>query len=126
MPRILIVDDEIRITQVFSEAFEGEQGYEIMSANEGGEALVQMELKRPDLIVLDWRLKGEIEGRDVLLCAKNVHHPPVPVFVVTASVHSVKEIESLGADRCLLKPCDNLKAEIKSFFSAFVEAKSQR
>ena len=115
MPKILIVDDEPRITRVFGQAFEREAGYEITCANDGREALRLLQAGHFELIVLDWRLKGEVEGKDVLAFAKK-ESPQTPVFVVTASVQSVREIQSLGADQCLLKPCADLKNHIKKLF----------
>lgn len=125
MPRILIVDDERRITRVFCELFQEEPGYRVSTAHDGAEALLILNLEQPELVVLDWRLKGKVEGKDVLTAIKT-YFPATRVFVVTASIHSVKEIEALGADRSLLKPCENLKAEIKAFFSAGQIPKSSK
>jgi len=112
MRRILIVDDEPRITEAFREAFGHD--YDVLTAHEGEKAMQLIKDSKPELVVLDWRLRGEIDGYDVLIFTKR-EFPALPVYVVTASVQYVKEIASAGADDCLLKPCgDLLKEKIRS------------
>ncbi|MBI3317289.1 MAG: response regulator [Candidatus Omnitrophica bacterium] len=109
MKKILIVDDEPRITEAFIDAFGLD--YVVASANDGRRALELLESFKPDLVVLDWRLGGDIQGRDVLITIKE-NHPHLPVFVVTASFQFMDEIKSLGANSCLLKPCTDLRERI--------------
>lgn len=111
MKKILIVDDEPRITEAFQEAFG--MDYIVAAAQDGGRAVELMENFKPDLLILDWRLVGEIQGRDLLLHAKKTY-PKLTVFVITASFQYVDEIKSLGADLCLLKPCTDLRERILS------------
>jgi DNA-binding response OmpR family regulator len=111
--RILIADDEPSILKAFRWAFEPD--YEVLIANDGKTAVSLIQKERPGLIVLDWRLKGELEGRDVLLFSKK-ECPGIPVYVVTASVHFLEEIKSLGADACFLKPCPDLREKIMAKF----------
>ena len=115
MRTILVIDDEPRITEAFQELFRYEPDYAITCANDGERALDLIREKQPDLIVLDWRLKGEVEGKEVLLYSKATF-PKTPVYIVTASIQALKEIESLGADACFLKPCEDLKDKIKRAF----------
>ncbi|MBI5410070.1 MAG: response regulator [Nitrospirae bacterium] len=106
MRKILIVDDEIKICEAFREMFEKE--YVVLTACDGKEALRLIRDESPELIVLDWRLKSTVEGKDVLIFAKR-NYPQIPVYVVTASVHSREEIKSLGADLLLFKPCEEIR-----------------
>ena len=108
--RILIVDDEEGITEAFERLFREE--YEVILTNDGEEAVRLIKEKHPELIILDWRLKGEVEGKDVLLFSKQ-QYPEIPICVLTASIHLQKEIQSLGADHCFFKPCQNLKEKIR-------------
>ncbi len=110
MKKILIVDDEKRITRAFEDVFA--VFYEVFCANDGKKGIELIRENKPELIVLDWRLKGQLEGKDVLLLSKR-EYPSIPVYVVTASTLEVKEIQSLGADACFLKPCADLLEEIK-------------
>ncbi len=110
MKKILIIDDEKRITRAFEDGFA--VFYQVFSANDGQKGLELIREKKPDLIVLDWRLNSQVEGKDILLFSKR-EYPHVPVYVVTASTLEVKEIQSSGADACLLKPCADLLEIIK-------------
>ncbi len=112
MRRILVVDDEPAITDAVENAFRLEEDYEVISSNDGQEGLDLFREKHPDLLILDWRLKGKIQGKDILIYAKK-EFPQILVYVVTASVNFLKEIESLGADGYFLKPCDDLRERIK-------------
>ena len=100
---ILIVDDEIRITRSFAQNFRHD--YRVLTANSGEDALKIIREKAPDLVVLDWRLKSAVDGKDVLNFSK-VTAPRTPVLVITASVHSEEEIKARGADYFLTKSCD--------------------
>lgn len=111
MRRVLVVDDEPKITEAFVEAFQND--YDVSSANDGEKALQLIEEQPPELIILDWRLRGHLEGKDVLLFSKK-KFPDIPVYVVTASFHFIKEIESCGADACFLKPCPDLLEKVKA------------
>ena len=117
MRRILIIDDEPGITQAFEDSFRYEKEYEITSTNDGDIAIPLIKEKEPHLLVLDWRLRGEVEGKDILTFMKK-EFPKTPVYVVTASVQFVPEIKSLGADACILKPCGDLKEKIKGAFKS--------
>lgn len=110
MKRILVVDDEPRIIEAFENAFNHD--YEVLSAKDGEDGIRLIKKTKLDLIVLDWRLKGEVEGKTVLAFAKR-SYPRIPVFVVTASIHAVEEIKAFGADQCFLKPCADLLEKIK-------------
>ena len=113
MKKILVVDDEPSITDAMQHAFRFENRYELTGVNEGRDAVKLIGEKQPDLVILDWRLKGEIQGKDILAFIKR-EYPAILVYVVTASIHFLKEIESLGADGHMLKPCTDLKDRIKA------------
>ncbi len=115
MKRIVVVDDEPSITDAVKRAFRFEKGYEVVAANDGRDAMELIRGKHPDLILLDWRLKGEIQGKDILIFVKR-EYPDIPVYVVTASINFLKEIQSLGADGHILKPCTSteLKGRVKA------------
>ena|SRR3989338_4828517 len=112
MKKILIVDDEIRITQAFELVFQND--FKVRSAHEGDEALRLIQGEPPDILVLDWRLKGRVEGKDVLDFVKK-KYPNILTFVVTASIDFVKEIESYHPTAYFLKPCPDLKDRIEKF-----------
>ena len=64
MKKILLVDDEEGIQLLYREEFE-EQGYQVISAYNGEEALKKFKADPPDLVVLDINMPG-INGIQVL------------------------------------------------------------
>ncbi len=110
MRRILIVDDEPNITRAFQRLLRHD--YEVLSAHTGEEGMRLIRETRPELVVLDWQFKGVVEGKEVLHFSKK-EFPNIPVWVITASAHFVDEIQSSGADTCILKPCLGLELREK-------------
>ena len=106
MKKILIVDDDLSIIRACIRSLS--RDYYVFSTSTGEEALSLIKNHQPDLVILDWRLRSQIDGKEILLILKR-DYPHIPVFVVTGSIHSKDEIESLGANRFLLKPVENLK-----------------
>ena len=63
-PTVLVVDDEVQILRFLRPALESE-GYRVVEAQTGREALVQASTRAPDVIVLDLGLP-DIDGLEVL------------------------------------------------------------
>lgn len=100
--KILIVDDEIPICNLLKVALSSE-GYEIMTANDGRDALKKIETWKPDLLILDVMLP-EINGFDI--CRKVTADNPIPVIMLTAKSDLVDKVLGLelGADDYITKP----------------------
>ena len=80
-PRILIVEDEI-ITAMDLAAQLGEMGYLVMdTVTTGHEAIQKAELFRPDLILMDIVLSGELDGINV---AEHIQDLDIPVVYLSA------------------------------------------
>ncbi len=79
-PSILIVDDEPSILQSLGGLL-GDEGYEVLTASNGYEALKQIEVQAPDLVVLDIWMPG-IDGIETLREIKK-EHPFLPVVIIT-------------------------------------------
>ena len=79
---ILIVDDEADIRMLTSGILQDE-GYETREAGKSDEALKELEIRRPDLILLDIWLQGsELDGLQVLRRIKKLH-AEVPVLMMS-------------------------------------------
>jgi len=105
--RILVVEDERQIAR-FIELELTHEGYTVIVAPDGIEALVQARLNRPDLVVLDLMIPG-IDGLEVCrrLRSGNIGiGQDVPVIVVTAKDSVADRVHGLksGADDYLTKP----------------------
>src|SRR2546426_199905 len=116
-PRILIVDDnemnrDILVTRL------GTQGYELLQAVDGEEALTAAVQHLPDLILLDVMMP-KLDGMEVCRRLKaDPNLPFMPIILVTAKAASTDVVAGLeaGADEYLTKPVDQmaLVARVKS------------
>jgi two-component system response regulator AtoC len=100
---ILIVDDEALTLRTIGRALEAE-GYDVLSASNGEEALQIVAEDKPDLALLDVVLPG-INGIEVLRQAKKVS--PAMIVVMMSAYHLVDravEAMKLGAYDFLIKP----------------------
>jgi class 3 adenylate cyclase/AmiR/NasT family two-component response regulator len=116
-PRILIVDDnetnrDILVTRLST------QGYDLLQAADGEEALVAAREHLPDLILLDVMMP-KLDGIEVCRRLKaDKTMPFMPIVLVTAKADSKDVVEGLnaGADEYLTKPVDQMAliARVKS------------
>ncbi len=100
--KVLIVDDEKRISEGVKKYFE-QAGFEVQSAFDGQSALKIALKDTPDLIVLDWMLPG-MSGIDV--CREIRRESNVPIIMLTARVEESDKLIGLelGADDYMTKP----------------------
>ena len=63
MPTILIADDDTKLTKMLSRMLAYE-GYRVLTATDGWDALAQAEAHHPDLVVLDWMMP-HLDGLEV-------------------------------------------------------------
>jgi len=104
--KILIIDDEQNIRDIFSLLLE-EQGYEVETAENGTSGLEKIKFFKPDLLLLDMNLP-DINGIEVLAQVK-VLHPETDVIIITAfgTIKNAVEATRQGAYDYLEKPIDN-------------------
>ncbi|MCG9969738.1 response regulator transcription factor [Pelotomaculum terephthalicicum JT] len=105
MPLILVVDDEVNILQLLKYNLTKE-GYQVISATNGSDAIKLTGEKAPDLIVLD-KMLPEMDGFDVLRILKaNRQSAPIPVIMLSARNEELDKVLGLelGADDYITKP----------------------
>ncbi len=104
--RLLVVDDEVAVLEVLGEYFAG-QGYQVATARGGAEALARVEAAPPDLVLLDVRMPGGLDGVEVLRRLRRLA-PDLPVIMVTGSedLALARETLALGAFDYVSKPFD--------------------
>src|SRR5689334_22394225 len=91
--RILIVDDEPKLLRAVAADLRGE-GYEVSTAQSGGEALISIAQKQPDLIVSDIRMPG-IDGFELARRLKsNDGSTLIPIVFLTAKDTTEDRIQS--------------------------------
>ena len=104
---VLVVDDEPSIRRFLRHLLE-QEGYDVLEAGSGKEALVRCERENPDLVLLDLRLP-DMTGFEILSELKKrpeTHHIPV---VILSIVQDREEGFRLGASDYLTKPVDRDK-----------------
>jgi DNA-binding response OmpR family regulator len=103
MPKkILIVDDEEKIRELINKYLVNE-GFEVIEAADGYQALELAASENPDLIVLDWLLPG-ISGLEV--CRQVRQKSAIPIIMLTAKTEEIDKLLGLelGADDYITKP----------------------
>jgi CheY-like chemotaxis protein len=103
--RILVADDEVYILHILEFSLNLE-GYEVVSATSGAEALTKIAHEHPDLVVLDV-LMPEIDGHEVCRRLKSDERTrEIPVIFLSAKdTPADQEIGlRLGADAYITKP----------------------
>jgi len=100
---ILIIDDEPDICQSMSDIF-SDEGYNVMTAGDGNEALEKLEKETPDLIFLDIWLPDS-DGLKLLPGLKQ-EHPQVPVIMISGhgTIETAVQATKLGAFDFIEKP----------------------
>jgi type IV pilus assembly protein PilB len=102
---VLLVDDEDALRRVMRDLLVRD-GYDIVEARTGAEALDQVDRHAPDIIVLDLNLPG-MDGYSVLSTLRSRPATKrIPVIVLTAKGDEDNEVRvfELGADDFLSKP----------------------
>ncbi len=102
-PRILIVEDDSSLRDLYGEALESE-GYNIYTASDGIEGIEKFEDVNPDLIILDL-LMPRMDGWEALERVRKVSE--CPVIIVTGQGTTEEIIRGLleaGADDYMVKP----------------------
>jgi DNA-binding response OmpR family regulator len=101
-PRILLVDDEQSIQKLLTYPLRKE-GYEVVSAMDGRQALDRLRDGRYDLVVLDVMLP-ELDGFEV--CRQVRARSAVPIIMLTAKADEIDKVLGLelGADDYITKP----------------------
>jgi DNA-binding response OmpR family regulator len=107
-PFVLIVDDDEVIRSLLLMTLPDE-GFDLVEAQDGDQALQLTEERAPALVLLDWRMPG-FSGAEVLPVLKR-RHPDTPVIVLTAEPERLhrETAESLGADVFMTKPFSPLQ-----------------
>lgn len=113
---VLIVDDSTTQQFLVKQALEG-QGYDIMIANNGLEALEKVSSTKPDLVILD----VVMPGKDGFQVCREIRQTPelkdTRVILLSAKNQQVDQYwgKKQGADEYLTKPCsaDHLLSVVK-------------
>jgi hypothetical protein len=104
MPKILLVEDDINLRDVYYARLQAE-GFELSVASNGEEALAMAVKERPDLIILDVmmpRISG-FDVLDILRTTPEIAHTKVIMMTALGSSEDRERGEKLGVDKYLVK-----------------------
>src|SRR5512134_3366218 len=99
---IMVVDDEKRLVSLV-ESYLTQEGYRVVTAHNGKEALAVARREKPDLIVLDVMMP-EMDGYEFMRKHRAEHN--TPIVLLTARVDDDEKVIGLelGADDYITKP----------------------
>jgi CheY-like chemotaxis protein len=111
---VLVVDDDTSILDTVSSILSGE-GYDVVSAATGEEALAAVARRQPQLILLDMRMPV-MDGWAVARALRE-QGISVPIVVMTAAESAKRWADEVGAEGYLAKPfgLDELLATVERF-----------
>lgn len=116
-PFIVIAEDETSVSELLRYNLESE-GYETAIANDGDEAMLLLDERIPDLMLLDWMLP-KISGIEICRRVRTRQETAnLPIIMLTARTEEADRIRGLetGADDYVTKPfsTNELMARVKA------------
>jgi DNA-binding response OmpR family regulator len=105
MKKVLIVDDHADLRRLLAITLGKE--FDIMQANDGVTALETVRASRPQMVLLDIMMPGEMDGLQVLSCIKTdpaLKNTLVVMITARGQKADVELGRSLGADKYITKP----------------------
>ena len=105
--KVLVVDDEVRITEYLQKLLT-KWGYEVITANDGSEALQKADTEKPDVILMDIKMPG-LDGMSA--CSEITTAYSIPVIIMTGVGDENTKADSfvLGAFEYIEKPLDDVE-----------------
>lgn len=102
MTTVLLADDDRKIVDMLRRTLAYE-GYHVVTAADGHEALQQAQKERPDIVVLDWLMPG-LDGLEVARRLREVDATPILMLTARDAVEDRVAGLDNGADDYLVKP----------------------
>jgi len=112
VPRILVVEDENIVALDISNGLK-RLGYQVVRINNSGEDAISSAIElKPDLILMDIQLKGQIDGIQAADVIRKKNNIPVIFLTAYADEATISRAKSAGPYGYLLKPFE--ETEFKS------------
>jgi len=124
MTKVLVVEDEESLCRLYKEELE-EEGYEVMVAKNGHDAMELFENQHPDLVTLDIIMPESPGGnpqKDTglsLLRRMKAQRPEMCIILSTAYEEFMSDFQSWASDAFIVKSSD--LAELKSAISRCIK-----
>lgn len=124
--KVMLVDDDMTLHEMYAERLAAE-GYEIVSAYDGEEALTKIAADKPDIILLDIMMP-KINGIDVMKKLRSEKETEkIPVILLTALIQEINKIKEMMRDgdgylvKSEIMPADIVKTIEKSLAAVGAE-----
>ena len=123
---ILVVDDEPPIRRLLRTSLDA-QGYDVVEAENGADALLAIEREKPDLVILDLGLP-DLSGIEIIRALRQRSSLPVIVLSVRDDERGKVEALDLGADDYVTKPfgVEELVARIRTALRHRFQAQGEK
>ena len=110
--KILVADDEQEIRSLLDDFLKGE-GYEVVLAADGEQALQLAETESPQAIIMDIKMPG-LDGIEVCKRLKEKEQTKfIPVIIITGFEDNKLDALDMGADDFVNKPFDMVELSIR-------------
>jgi two-component system, sensor histidine kinase and response regulator len=107
--RIIIVEDDKIIAKDIKSTIEA-NGYNVVGmASSGEEAILKVGDKRPDIVIMDVKLKGELDGIDAALQIKALYDTPVVFLTSYVDNKTIARAKITGPMGYILKPFEEIE-----------------
>jgi len=103
MEKILCVDDDLSLLRLYQEELT-EEGYKVILARDGKEAMVKFEKEHPDLVIMDIRMPV-MDGIETLTAMLGKNRQ-IPVILNTAYPQYRENFMTWGAEAYIIKSSD--------------------
>lgn len=103
MKKILLIDDEVNLRQLYKEEL-SDEGYNVIIAKDGFEGVKLCEKENPDLVIVDIRMPG-MDGLETISHILNIDRK-CPIIIHSAYPHYKDNFMSWNADAFIVKSSD--------------------
>ena len=107
--KILIVEDDL-ITQIFISRTLSSNGYEITGESRSGEdAIESINVKKPDLVLMDIGIVGETDGVETAKIIVEKHDIPIVFITGNSDEVTINRAKKVNPLEIIYKPMDEMK-----------------
>lgn len=110
MPTVLVVDDLVADRRIAGGLLKKDESFEVVFAENGAEALTQMELHVPDIVVTDLQMP-ELDGLELVTAIRQTY-PLTPVILMTAAGSETIAREAIERGAASYVPKDFLATDL--------------
>ncbi len=127
MAKILLVEDEDNLREIYEARLEAE-GFKIVSAKDGEEALAIAKAEKPDLIISDIMMPkiSGFEMLDILRNTKDTKNIKIIMLTALGQGDDLERANSLGADKYLVKSQVTLEDIVKTTYEMLGQNKDEK